>query len=112
MHREILNVPDGILVDHINRNGLDNRKANLRRATHSQNAWNTPTPRKTKTSRYKGVYFHKRTGIWQAAITVNARQKYLGQFENELDAANAYDQAARKYHAEFAVLNLPADKGS
>jgi len=112
MHREILSLPDEVLVDHINRNGLDNRKANLRPATPSQNAWNRPKLKKRTGSRFKGVHFYKRDGIWQAAIKVNAHTKYLGRFHSEVQAARAYDRAARKYHGEFALLNLPTNESS
>jgi hypothetical protein len=106
MHRQILNVPHNLLVDHINHNPLDNRKANLRPATHSQNTCNTPKYRRSR-SRYKGVTWHKPKQKWNARIRKNRRTISLGYFNNEIDAAKAYDRAAKKYHGDFAVLNSP-----
>ncbi len=116
LHREILTPPVRMQIDHINRNKLDNRRANLRTVTAAQNCQNrlrTPSHRSyIGTSAYIGVqrsytrkpkyglYIHQ---SWQAHI----KGHYLGSFKSELDAARAYDAAARKDYGEFAVLNLP-----
>lgn len=107
MHRMLLGITDRrIRVDHINHNGLDNRKANLRTGTQQQNAFNA-RPQKGKTSRYKGVCRVKKSGKWSAQITKNRKHIRLGEFENEVDAAKAYDAAAREHFGEFAYLNFP-----
>jgi hypothetical protein len=101
-HRLIIKHQDGRVVDHINRNGLDNRKSNLRLATPSENCHNQ-RPRGT-VSRYRGVT-HKR-GKYRALISKDRTQYYLGQFDSEIDAARAYDDAARKLYGELAAMNL------
>ena len=106
MHKEILDAPLGLLVDHRNTDSLDNRRANLRLATPSQNSCNSRRDKSNTYSRYRGVSFSKRKGKWFAAIRANGRKLWLGYFDNELDAAKAYDAAARKYHKEFAQLNF------
>jgi hypothetical protein len=106
MHRQIINVPDHLLVDHINHNALDNREANLRPATHSQNTCNTPKYKPSR-SKYKGVTWHKRKDKWQARIRINRKTIHLGYFNSQIKAAKARDQAARKYHRQFAILNFP-----
>jgi hypothetical protein len=106
MHREIIDIPEGMVCDHANRKSLDNRKANLRQATASQNGCNT-CKRVKKTSRYRGVSQDARSNKWRAQIRVNGRNIYLGVSDDEVDAAKAYDAAAKKYHGEFAVLNFP-----
>jgi hypothetical protein len=107
MHREILfyaRVKNRLLVDHINGDGLDNRKANLRTATAQQNSWNSRAYGK---SIYKGIWQVKETGKWCARIKVNGKVRNLGRFNDEAEAAKAYDRAAKEACGEFAKLNFP-----
>jgi hypothetical protein len=106
MHRLVMNAPKGSIVDHHNRESLDNRKANLRFATRSQNACNKKITKKG-TSKYRGVSIEKKSNKWQAIIYYNRMRKHLGLFKNEEDAARAYDAAAKIYHGEFAMPNFP-----
>ena len=106
MHHEILPPPDGLLVDHRNHNGLNNRRENLRLATPAENIQNARKTRLKTTSRYKGVDFVKATGKWRARICVNGHRIFLGSFDSELDAALAYDAAAKKYFGEYACTNF------
>jgi len=96
-----------LFVDHINGNGLDNRKANLRLATPVQNNWNTKSGMGRGKSQYKGVKWHKHVKKWVAVISVDGRKKHLGYFTDEKEAAKAYDRAAKELRGEFAVLNFP-----
>jgi len=108
MHREIMKVPKHLVCDHINHNGLDNRRNNLRTCTRQQNTHNQK-PRKTGTSKYKGVDWNKRQRKWRARIYYKSRCHYLGYFNNEIDAALSYDRKARQLFKEFACLNFPHD---
>lgn len=87
-------------IDHINRDRSDNRIANLRLATRSQNAMNTP-PYKNNKSSMKGVFFHKSSGRWKAAICVDKNKITLGFFDNPKSAHDAYVDASRRLHGEF-----------
>jgi hypothetical protein len=107
MHRQILNPPDHLMVDHINHNGLDNRKANLRLATCAQNSYNRRQFRKNKSSKFIGVSWKEWTKKWAVIICYKRKNIIVGYFEDEIQAAKAYDKAAKKYHGEFASLNFP-----
>jgi len=106
MHRRIMNAPAHLVCDHIDHNGLNNTKRNLRLCTKQQNAINQ-RPRKDGSSKYKGVCWHKRNKKWQARIHHSGRYYHLGTFKSQRAAALAYDSAARKYHGDFACLNFP-----
>jgi hypothetical protein len=110
MHRQILNAPKGRIVDHKDGNGLNNTVDNLRFATHSQNASNRPKFKSKTSSRYIGVSFKKDSSRWIAYITLKGKRFWLGRFDSEIEAAKAYDYAAKKYHREFACLNFPERK--
>jgi hypothetical protein len=103
----IMKAEPGKFRDHINHNGLDNRKANLRQATRAQNCWNKRKQKGSHSSKYKGVSWLSREKKWQARIQANGRKIFIGSFKNEIDAAKAYDRAAKKYYKEFASLNFP-----
>ena len=104
MHRIIMSAPTDKQVDHIDHNGLNNQKSNLRLCTNAQNSMNRIP---YGTSKYLGVYKVKnRKSSFMSQIKVNGVHKYLGCFKNEIDAAKSYDIAAKKYNGEFANLNF------
>ena len=105
MHREIINAPENIFVDHINMDALDNRRENLRLCSKQENCCNKGKF-SNNTSGYKGVSWDKRGERWVAQIRVNLSSKHLGYFDTPEDAARAYDKAARQYHGEFARTNF------
>lgn len=113
MNRLVLNVTDNnLVVDHIHHNTLDNRKSQLRIATYSQNSMNTKKQRVKCSSVYKGVCWDKSRMMWFSAIHINNKQKYLGRFHSEIEAARAYDKAAIENYGEFCLLNFPNNKYS
>lgn len=97
-------------VDHVNGNGLDNRRENLRSASPAQNAANV-LKRRGNPSPYKGVYARRRARdrvSWVAQIRIGGRLRYLGRFDDAAAAAHAYDFAARAAYGAFACVNFPA----
>lgn len=100
MHKEIMNTPDDMHTDHINHNGLDNRRENLRVCTSSQNMMNR-LKHSNNTSGFKGVSFHSRDKKWQAGIRLNTKRIHLGYFTDKLSAIMAYREACVQYHKEF-----------
>jgi len=97
-----------MFVDHVNRNGLHNRKANLRPATRAENGRNrAKCNNRSYSSKYKGVSQYPGKKLWKAHIQVNRKLLSLGSFCDEVQAAKSYDRAAKKYHRDFAVLNFP-----
>lgn len=104
MHRFILGAPRELEVDHINGDRLDNRRANLRLVTDAQQRQNEGVCR-GGSSLFKGVTRSKERGRWEAQIKHQRRRIYLGRFRDEVEAARAYDAAARELFGEFARLN-------
>ena len=92
-------------VDHINGNGLDNQRCNLRSATRQQNQMNRGKHQKA-TSKFKGVFWSKRAKKWHASIRLNKKGIHLGYFISEVEAAKAYNRAAKELFGEFARPNL------
>jgi hypothetical protein len=112
MHHQVLGVIEARpRTDHKDQNGLNNQKHNLRPCTRNQNAMNQCPRRGKKYSDYKGVHLKyyiskKKSTKWFSCIRVNNKLIHLGYFFTEIDAAKAYDEAARKYFGEFAGVNL------
>jgi hypothetical protein len=117
MHRRIMKVAPRIMIDHKNRNGLDNRKNNLRVANGGENNWNQKR-HNPGSSKYKGVCWMPRDGTWMARLGYHGKSVYLGSFKKDVDAlagidrgeikaARAYDDGAIKYFGCFACLNFP-----
>ncbi|MBP7051834.1 MAG: HNH endonuclease [Phycisphaerae bacterium] len=105
MHREIMKPPAGMVVDHINLDGLDNRKRNLRNGTSEQNSYNR-APHRVSTG-FKGVRYEERTGKYKAIIRHKGKDIFIGWFGDPIEAAKARDRVARELYGEFAYLNFP-----
>lgn len=108
MHRIIMPCPEGMMIDHINLDGLDNRKENLRIAANSQNVMNQGL-RSSNSSGFKGVYWKTQENRWVAQIRSNGRYWFLGYFDDPVLAAIAYDMAAQEIQGEFARFNFPLE---
>lgn len=106
LHRFLMSPGQGIYVDHRNGDGLDCRRSNLRLATPGQNNENRGI-QSNNACGYKGVTATKHGYRWRAILRTKGRRIHLGYFDSKEEAARAYDEAAKKYHAEFAQLNFP-----
>jgi hypothetical protein len=106
MHRLIMGEPRSVQIDHINGDGLDNRRCNLRTASHADNQRNRGKQRNNQAG-FKGVHINKRVVVTRYVATLNLNGKcvHIGTFATPEEAARAYDLAAAKYHGEFACLN-------
>ena len=106
MHREIMHTPQGMDTDHIDGNGLNNLRINLRVCSHSRNLQNKGVSI-NNVSGFKGVSWCQANKKWRARIKASGKEKYIGYFDVAESAALAYDKAARELHGEFAKLNFP-----
>ncbi len=98
--------PPGKMSDHKNTNGLDNRRRNLRFTTCSGNSCNRGK-QKNNTSGFKGVFWNKSHEKWGVSIGVRRKYTFIGYFSDPIEAAKAYDAAAKKHHGRFARPNFP-----
>lgn len=107
MHRFLMKPTADQEVDHIHGNTLDNRRSQLRLCNHGQNSRNRKTNSNAKSSKFKGVCWHKNHNCWVAQIGFNGTLHRLGNFRDEVEAAKAYDAKAREYFGAFAKTNFP-----
>lgn len=101
LHRWVMGMPEGMIVDHINGNGLDNRCKNLRVCTQSQNNANQKGAKHNSKSGHKGVYWHKAAQKWCAEVVFDYKKHYLGVYKNKLDAVEAYNKKAKELYGDF-----------
>lgn len=106
MHRLITGAPDGLDVDHVDGDGLNNTRKNLRACSRSENIANTPR-RSNNRSGFKGVSWHRGARKWRATIRQDGKQRHLGFFSDAKDAARAYDEVARELWGHHAYVNFP-----
>ena len=104
-----MNPPKGMVIDHINHNGLDNRRENLRICTNAENQRNRGK-QKNNTSGYKGVDWRKDHKKWRARINKDNKTIHIGYYNIIEEAARAYDAKAKELHGKYAQLNFPEEK--
>ena len=103
MHRVIMKPPSNKEIDHIDGDGLNNQRNNLRICSHKQNLRNQGIP-KNNTSGFKGVVWDKRDRRWRAQIRVNYKNIRLGSFKSKIEAHKEVVKAYKKYHKEFSRI--------
>lgn len=108
MHRLILNAPVGTQVDHIDGNGLNNTRANLRLCSQADNLMNKARYANNPTG-FTGVTIYKPNGKFIGTIRIRSKAIHLGYFDTAVEAALAFDEAARRYRGSFARLNFPRE---
>lgn len=106
LHRDVVSARGAVIVDHVNRDGLDNRRVNLRLTNKQGNSANRGL-QKNNTSGFRGVRKQSRANTWTAEIQVDGCRRYLGSFRTAAEAAHAYDAAAAEAFGEFAFQNFP-----
>ncbi len=104
LHRQLMNPEKGKCIDHINGDGLDNRRSNLRICSTQENSMNRKLS-KNNTSGFKGVVWSNRYKKWIAQISFNGKLNHLGSFNDKIDAAKAYNAKAKELFGDFAWLN-------
>ncbi|HYE77557.1 MAG TPA: HNH endonuclease [bacterium] len=107
MHSMLIEVPPGMVTDHIDGNGLNNQKSNLRVCTHAQNMMNQRKARTSKTSPYKGVSWCKDQEKWRVQLITGGKVYRFGRYTDPVEAARVYDREARRMFGEYARLNFP-----
>ncbi|QKF94703.1 putative HNH enonculease [Fadolivirus algeromassiliense] len=111
LHRFIMKAGEGVLIDHINNNKLDNRRENLRFATKKENNMNKKkTIKSITTSKYRGVSFKKRDNHYHSRIMINGKEISLGYYKTDIEAAEAFDMYIVKNNIQFVNLNFPDKK--
>lgn len=109
MHRAVLGISElDMDIDHIDNNGLNNQKYNLRYTTQAGNSANIKM-RRTNKSGFKGVCWSNKSKRWACSITTQGKQLWLGYYDTPEEAARVFDRAALKYHGEFARPNFPKE---
>lgn len=109
MHRLLMDAPDGVSVDHIDRDGLNNTRSNLRLATLQENLLNKGADRDCE-SGYRGVFRRAGSGRWVAVMSIHGRRINIGSFDNPEDAARAYNALAREFRGEFAAMECASQQ--
>ncbi len=105
MHREIMQPPPGMVTDHIDRNGRNNCRSNLRNCTRKENLWNSRSP--GNASGFKGVWYNRKRRLYEAGLYRDGKKVYLGSFNDPVEAARVRDEKAADVHGRYAFINLP-----